>query len=197
MPPSVQGWTDDVTLYDYDPDEARAAARADRAGAADHHRLLVPGRRVAPVHAGSTAHRRGLRLRSRDRSASTSTCSRRRGRRTTSTPCSAARPPCTCSARPATSATRRPSSGRSSAPTARSGGSTTPSCASARGRPADHRPGRAHRRLRGDQPDDHGLPSRACPSPTRRPTSPSAPTSTASSPAPSTTEQFATVSIED
>jgi peptide/nickel transport system substrate-binding protein len=24
MPPSVQGWTDDVTIYDYDPDEARA-----------------------------------------------------------------------------------------------------------------------------------------------------------------------------
>ena len=28
MPPSVQGWTDDVTIYDYDPDEARAILEA-------------------------------------------------------------------------------------------------------------------------------------------------------------------------
>ena len=125
MPPSVQGWTDDVTIYDYDPDEARALLEGtglelpiaiDFWYPADVSRPYMPDpRRIAEAFAsdlGEVGFEVNLQSAPWTPDYLDAALS--------------GRAPCTCSVRPATSATRRRSSGRSSARRARSGGSTNP-----------------------------------------------------------------------
>jgi len=67
MPPTVDGWADDVTTYDYNPDRARPADRGRRPG--HDAALLLPDRRQPALPAGpgcdvpgdqSEPHRRRL-----------------------------------------------------------------------------------------------------------------------------------------
>ena len=62
MPPTVDGWADDVTTYDYDPDLARQLL-AEAGPGEPHPAVLLPDRRQPPVPAGPgrdvPGHQRG------------------------------------------------------------------------------------------------------------------------------------------
>ncbi len=61
MPPEVVGYADDVTDVRVRPGEGEADPHRRRLHAAGAARVLVPDRRVAPVHARSEAELRGVR----------------------------------------------------------------------------------------------------------------------------------------